>query len=394
MNNKVNLTEEMNRMRNLFGYKAGKVISEQEITSSNTLNEQDYTGINTGTNNNGKGINALSLSQQREQLQVIADKKKEALANNNMVTDNGVKMRWTDYIVKNGIQPSEIKAAEQLNATANTDLKKQQDRYRNIVKTIDSVDDNGIIQISTPSLKGKSWVDYANQYKITQDEINKAREYVKTAPEVKTEPVVDNVPNTREQAIGAMYKLVDKDGIIRAPGSQMNNVKWEDYVKTYKVTNDEISKLKGNAKVVPLKTVAQIQIPKVLVDVNGVKKFQEWLNTQDPTWVNGKTLELNPKRGYGRFGPLTSASWNKLKDIYLKEIGSLQANQKVVANPELATTAVAPAQAAKITEPAPAPAPAAGLTAGQQTNLNRIGQQLQTPEQKRAAELAQKYGQK
>ena len=146
--------------------------------------------------------------------------------------------------VKNNIQPGEIKAAEQLNTAANADLKKQQDRYRNIVKTIDSVDDNGIIQISTPSLKGKSWVDYANQYKISQDEINKAREYVKTAPEVKTDPVVDNVPNAREQNLLAMYKLVDKDGIIRAPGSaQQNNKKWSDYVTEFKVTPEELSKL-------------------------------------------------------------------------------------------------------------------------------------------------------
>ena len=347
MNNKVNLTEEMNRMRNLFGYKAGKVISEQEITSSNTLNEQAGTSF-------GQiyGGGADQDARLREKLQGIADKKKEALANNNMVTDDGVQMKWTDYIVKNNIQPGEIKAAEQLNTAANADLKKQQDRYQNIVKTIDSVDDNGIIQISTPSLKGKSWVDYANQYKISQDEINKAREYVKTAPEVKTDPVVDNVPNAREQNLLAMYKLVDKDGIIRAPGSaQQNNKKWSDYVTEFKVTPEELSKLKGNAKVVPPKIVAQIQIPKELVDINGVKKFQEWLNTQNPTWVNGKTLELNPKRGYGRFGPLTSASWNKLKDVYLKEIGSLQANQKVVAKPELATTAVAPAQAAKIVAP-------------------------------------------
>ena len=240
MNNKVNLTEEMNRMRNLFGYKAGKVISEQEITSSNTLNEQSGYGSFGQTYGGGADQDA----RVKEKLQGIADKKKEALANNNMVTDNGVQMRWTDYIVKNGIQPSEIKAAEQLNATANTDLKKQQDRYRNIVKTIDSVDDNGIIQISTPSLKGKSWVDYANQYKISQDEINKAREYVKTAPEVKTDSVVDNVPNAREQNLLAMYKLVDKDGIIRAPGSsQQNNKKWSDYVTEFKVTPEELSKL-------------------------------------------------------------------------------------------------------------------------------------------------------
>jgi uncharacterized protein YukE len=269
-----------------------------------------------------------------------------------MVTDDGVQMKWTDYIVKNNIQPGEIKAAEQLNTAANADLKKQQDRYQNIVKTIDSVDDNGIIQSSTPGWKGKSWVDFANQYKISQDEINKAREYVKTAPEVKTDPVVDNVPNAREQNLLAMYKSVGKDGIIHNPGSaQQNNKKWSDYVKEFNVTPEELSKLKGNTKVVPPKTAAQIQIPKELVDVNGVKKFQEWLNTQDPKWVNGKTLELDPKRGYGRFGPLTSASWNKLKDIYLKEIGSLQTNQKVVAKPELASTAVAPAQGAKITAP-------------------------------------------
>ena len=385
MNDKVNLTEEMNRMRNLFGYKAGKVISEQEITSSNTLNEQGVLAYGGGADQDARI---------KEKLQGIADKKKEALANNNMVTDNGVQMKWTDYIVKNGIQPGEIKAAEQLNTTANTDLKKLQDRYRNIVKTIDSVDDNGIIQISTPSLKGKSWVDYANQYKITQDEINKAREYVKTAPEVKTDPVVDNVPNAREQSIGAMYKLRDKDGIIRAPGSQMNNVKWEDYVKTYKVTNDEISKLKGNAKVVPPKIVAQIQIPKELVDINGVKKFQEWLNTQNPTWVNGKTLELDPKRGYGRFGPLTSASWNKLKDIYLKDLALPTANQRTNYQPELASNNVTSSKGAQIGQPTSTNTDQVGLTSDQQSNLNRIGQQLQTPEQKRAAELAQRYGKK
>jgi len=295
MNNKVNLTEETNRMRNLFGYKAGKVISEQEITSSNTLNEQYGTSFG-----QTYGGGADQDDRLREKLQGIADKKNEALANNNMVTDNGVQMKWTDYIVKNNIQPGEIKAAEQLNATANTDLKKQQDRYQNIVKTIDSVDDNGIIQSSTPRWKGKSWVDFANQYKISQDEINKAKEYVKTAPPVVNQPAAVNP---------------------------------------------------AVAKPAAAKQVVNPTPPRELGDVNGVKQFQKWLNTQDPTWVNGKPLELDPKCGYGRFGPLTTASWNKLKDTYLKEIGSLKANQKVVAKPELASTAVAPAQGAKITEP-------------------------------------------
>jgi hypothetical protein len=40
-----------------------------------------------------------------------------------------------------------------------------------------------------------------------------------------------------------------------------------------------------------------------------------------------------------------------LKDVYLKEIGSLQANQKMIANPELAPKAVASTKGAQITAP-------------------------------------------
>ena len=345
MNNKVNLTEETNRMRNLFGYKAGKVISEQEINSSKYLNEQD--------NDSDPSNDADNLNPQ------VNNSKPE-------IAIPGISQAAVDKILafskenKSGYRGSYLFPPQQ--------------------SVIDGEFGAGT---------------YNRFFYGGGEDVLKGNKIFKTVVDDGSNQ--KNV-NTREQNLIAIYKLVDKDGVIRAPGSQMNNVKWEDYVKTYKVTNDEISKLKGNAKVVPPKTVAQIQIPKELVDINGVQEFQKWLNTQDPTWVNGKPLELNKKRGYGRFGPLTSASWNKLKDIYLKEIGSLQANQKVVANPELATTKVAPAQAAKIGQTAapvtPAPAPAAGLTADQQANLNRIGQQLQTPEQKRAAELAQRYGKK
>jgi hypothetical protein len=295
---KNNLIEETNRMRNLFGYKAGKVISEQKNNYSKYLNEQD--------NDNHPSHDADNLNPQ------VNNSKPE------IAIPNGVSQAAVDKILefskenKSGNRGSYLFPPQQ--------------------SVIDSEFGAGT---------------YNRFFYGGGEDVLKGNKIFKTVVDDGSNQ--KNV-NTREQNLLAMYKLVDKDGIIRAPGSaQQNNKKWSDYVTEFKVTPEELSKLKGNDKVVAPKTVAQIQIPKELVDINGVKKFQEWLNTQDPTWVNGKPLVFDPKRGYGRFGPLTSASWNKLKDVYLKEIGSLQANQKVVAKPELASTAVAPAQAAKIT---------------------------------------------
>ena len=97
----------------------------------------------------------------------------------------------------------------------------------------------------------------------------------------------------------------------------------------------------GSKSVIP-------KIPEELVDINGVKKFQVWLNTENPKWLKGKTLALDPERGYGRFGPLTSEAWVTYKDIYMKEIRGLQPNQKIIAKPELIKNVVPPSQGAKI----------------------------------------------
>jgi len=59
-----------------------------------------------------------------------------------------------------------------------------------------------------------------------------------------------------------------------------------------------------------------IQIPKELKDIEGVKKFQDWMDINHPNWVKGKNL--NKGGGYGKFGPSTNAAWKKYKDEYLK----------------------------------------------------------------------------
>jgi len=50
--------------------------------------------------------------------------------------------------------------------------------------------------------------------------------------------------NTREKQLLAMYTSLGKDGVIHAPGSVNNNMKWSDYVRVFQVTQDELNKLK------------------------------------------------------------------------------------------------------------------------------------------------------
>jgi len=72
-----------------------------------------------------------------------------------------------------------------------------------------------------------------------------------------------------------------------------------------------------DVKITPkLITKPVVQIPKELKDSEGVKKFQDWMDTNHSNWVKGGK-NLNKGGGYGKFGPSTSAAWSKYKNEYL-----------------------------------------------------------------------------
>jgi hypothetical protein len=75
----------------------------------------------------------------------------------------------------------------------------------------------------------------------------------------------------------------------------------------------EVKPVTPTTQTLPNGTV--LAIPKSLKDKEGVKKFQDWMDINHPNWVKGKNL--NKGGGYGKFGPSTSAAWNKYKDEYL-----------------------------------------------------------------------------
>lgn len=52
-----------------------------------------------------------------------------------------------------------------------------------------------------------------------------------------------------------------------------------------------------------------------------IKAFQDWLDINQPTWLNGSTLKKG--KGYGTFGPSTTKAWKVYGSSYTKALGSV-----------------------------------------------------------------------
>jgi len=66
------------------------------------------------------------------------------------------------------------------------------------------------------------------------------------------------------------------------------------------------------------------KIPSELKDIEGVKKFQDWLDKNKAGWATGfPDGKLNKAGGYGRFGPRTTKAWSSYGQEYMKG-GSVQ----------------------------------------------------------------------
>ena len=117
--------------------------------------------------------------------------------------------------------------------------------------------------------------------------------------------------------IANMYSKVDGQGKIKFPGDFHDGWDWSKYVSKYGVTQDEINAAKQKTETppktsvtAPTKKVAVIAIPSELKDVEGVKKFQDWLDKNYEGWHDKyKVLNGNVSRGYGKFGPRTNKWW-------------------------------------------------------------------------------------
>lgn len=114
-----------------------------------------------------------------------------------------------------------------------------------------------------------------------------------------------------QQIIGNYYC---SNGVLVLPSEK----KEETVPQNEKQNQNVVKKLPASA---PNKTKPIVHpIPQELVNVDGVKKFQDWLDTNKAGWAKGYPGNvLSGGKGYGNFGPRTKKAWDLYgKNEYLK----------------------------------------------------------------------------
>ena len=90
-----------------------------------------------------------------------------------------------------------------------------------------------------------------------------------------------------------------------------NGRKWNIVMKIVQNYTCNDPEFKTNVSTLGDKVTQKTPIPTELKDSNGVKLFQDWLDTNAKNWATGFTNGvLNKGAGYGNFGPRTQKAWN------------------------------------------------------------------------------------
>jgi hypothetical protein len=136
------------------------------------------------------------------------------------------------------------------------------------------------------------WTDYIAKYQIQPDEIAAAEKInvASTAAQTNQEARYKNLIN--------IQNTVDSNGIIQNPASKLNGTTWSDYLRTYKITPDELAKANEYVKSGAGKTQQQTQQQKQVV---ARKPDPKVIELQKSLGFTGKDLD-------GFMGPKTRAA--------------------------------------------------------------------------------------
>jgi hypothetical protein len=189
--------------------------------------------------------------------------------------------------------------------------------YSEMAGDVESEDLNDVIEILKSKVIGKTWDEGGCL-------LNKVIEYYKTQSGkfswtlggMTTGNLIKDITDSKEQG-EAQFEDVKKRllGLINTElaGFCKTGAK-KDETKKDETKKDEKVKTGGGGG-----TKQAPKIPAELKDIDGVKKFQDWLDKNKAGWATGFSGGvLNQAGGYGRFGPRTTRAWNSYGQEYLK----------------------------------------------------------------------------
>jgi DNA-directed RNA polymerase subunit F len=339
LNNIIN--EEVSRMKSLFGYQRGKVISEQELVDPQ---QQLQNSLNM--------INQINPQQQKRIANIGAT---YASVKNGVITlpgsQNGKK--WVDYITDYSVTSNDLAAAKELNNKNQAAQQTQNTRMQNIVNTINQIDpETATIKSTNKNLNGISFDQYMKDYNVSQADIQQAKAYVanlaKTQPEQaqKATEVLSQVSKTppagvvkpksvkpdpkvmelQKQLVAAGYKLgtsgPNRDGVdgimgpkTRAAQQQMTQQKGQQALQSMSQQGKNVNNQFN-------KTIQQNSIlsPEQKANADAIKAGQPLPGTKPPTAPAAPAVTDQAPTEPGEFGEIKNGwqwsdkqqKWNKL----------------------------------------------------------------------------------
>ena len=169
---------------------------------------------------------------------------------------------------------------------------------------------------------------------------------------------------------GQQKPIVDCTGISKFPMDTPTAAQQQDFMQKSGLnpntsTNKEFycslqkmsAKLRETQNTQKPKLSAPSPTPAELKDVNGIKKFQDWLDENKKGWATGYQGGVLSKsgKGYGRMGPRTNKAWG----LYKSEFLNPQAPIKPITQQEIATINAVDRPKTAVTTPTNITAPTA-----------------------------------
>jgi hypothetical protein len=108
-----------------------------------------------------------------------------------------------------------------------------------------------------------------------------------------------------------------------------NGKKWNIVMKIVQNYTCNDPEFKTNVSTLGDKVNQKTPIPSELKNIEGVKLFQDWLDTNAKNWATGFTNGvLNKGAGYGNFGFRTKKAWTLYGKEYLQSLNTSVKNEK------------------------------------------------------------------
>ena len=163
----------------------------------------------------------------------------------------------------------------------------------------------------------------ANQFNVLPKGTNQQTNTATGKPMIYKQPNAADKFNQTQKSVGQSQSAINRTTVTQtgAPPASLKNI--PDTSKGQALGKNKTASVGATSRQQASNKTAPVQ----LGDINGIKSFQDWLDTNAPGWATGyKGGVIDQGKGgggYGNFGPRTQKAWQQYKDQYL-EATSLQ----------------------------------------------------------------------